>query len=43
MLERVKGNKSFKVSEKVLIVGIMGMTVCSVVADICNTIANKSK
>ena len=41
MLERVKGDKTFKVPEKVIIVGIVGMTLCSVVADICNTISKK--
>ena len=43
MLEVVKGDKSVKVPERVLVVGIVGMTLCAVAADICNTIVKKNK
>ena len=43
MLEVIKGDKTVKIPERVITVGIVAMGVCAVVADICNTIGKRSK
>lgn len=43
MLEVVKGDKTVKVPERVLTIGIVAIGACAIVGDICNTISKKRK
>ena len=43
MLEVVKGDKTVKVPEKVLVVGIIAMGACAIVGDFCHMMVKKNK